>query len=190
MLEDPRVNFAISTRGGKPGVDHLGLQTDTEEELEELRARARAADLSLADEGETTCCYANSEKHWVVDPQGIAWEHFHTLEDIRCSARGRPRCPAGAAGACCAGAAARQPAATSRKAASAAARAAPRDLGAAPGSSVTATTAHKLLAEALGTALLLAVVIGSGSWPNAPRAETSPSPCWPTPWRPSAASMS
>lgn len=82
MLEDPRLNFAISTRGGKLGVDHLGLQTDTEEELIELKARAQAADLALEDEGETTCCYARSEKHWVTDPQGIAWEHFHTLDNI------------------------------------------------------------------------------------------------------------
>ena len=82
MLEDPRLNFAISTRGSKPGVDHLGIQTDTEEELTELKARARAADLSIADEGETTCCYARSEKHWLTDPQGIAWEHYHTLGDI------------------------------------------------------------------------------------------------------------
>jgi hypothetical protein len=82
MLEDPRINFAISTRGGKPGVDHLGIQTDTEEELAELKARAQAADLSLLDEGQTSCCYARSEKHWVTDPQGIAWEHFHTLRDI------------------------------------------------------------------------------------------------------------
>lgn len=82
MLEDPRINFAISTRGGKPGVDHLGFQTDTEAELVELKARAQAADMTLLDEGKTTCCYARSEKHWVTDPQGIAWEHFHTLEDI------------------------------------------------------------------------------------------------------------
>jgi lactoylglutathione lyase len=82
MLEDPRINFAISTRGGKPGVDHLGFQTDTEEELAELRNRARAADMTVLDEGQTTCCYARSEKHWVSDPQGIAWEHFHTLGDI------------------------------------------------------------------------------------------------------------
>jgi lactoylglutathione lyase len=82
MLEDPRINFAISTRGGKPGVDHLGIQTDTEEELAELRERARAADMALLDEGETTCCYARSDKHWLVDPQGIAWEHYHTLGNI------------------------------------------------------------------------------------------------------------
>ena len=82
MLDDPRINFAISTRGGKPGVDHLGIQTDSAEELAELKARAQAADLTLLDEGETSCCYARSEKHWVTDPQGIAWEHFHTLGNI------------------------------------------------------------------------------------------------------------
>jgi lactoylglutathione lyase len=82
MLEDPRINFAISTRGGRPGVDHLGIQTDTDEELAELKTQAQAADLSLLDEGETTCCYARSDKHWVTDPQGIAWEHFRTLGDI------------------------------------------------------------------------------------------------------------
>lgn len=82
MLDDPRINFAISTRGGALGVDHLGIQTDDAGELAELKARAQAADLTLQDEGETTCCYARSEKHWVTDPQGIAWEHFHTLGDI------------------------------------------------------------------------------------------------------------
>lgn len=82
MLEDPRINFAISTRGSKPGIDHLGFQTDDAEELAALKARAEAADMALLDEGETTCCYARSEKHWVTDPQGIAWEHFHTLGNI------------------------------------------------------------------------------------------------------------
>lgn len=82
MLEDPRINFAISTRGGKPGIDHLGFQTDTEDELAELKGRAQAAELALLDEGETTCCYARSDKYWVTDPQGIAWEQFHTLESI------------------------------------------------------------------------------------------------------------
>ena len=82
MLEEPRVNFAISTRGAIPGIDHLGFQTDTEEELTELKSRAQAADLALLDQGTTTCCYARSQKHWVTDPQGIAWEHFHTLGNI------------------------------------------------------------------------------------------------------------
>jgi hypothetical protein len=82
MLEDPPLNFAISTRGSQPGIDHLGIQTDDAAELAALKARAEAADMALLDEGETTCCYARSEKHWITDPQGIAWEHFHTLGNI------------------------------------------------------------------------------------------------------------
>ena len=118
MLEDPRLNFAISTRGAQRGVDHLGFQTDDAEELAALKARAEAADMALLDEGRTTCCYARSDKHWVTDPQGIAWEHFHTLADIPVFSEGRtteaaaagctPRSrgkPVGiavkAAGACC-----------------------------------------------------------------------------------------
>ncbi len=98
MLEDPRINFAISTRGARVGIDHLGFQTDDPEELAALRARAEAADMALLDEGETTCCYARSEKHWVSDPQGIAWEHFHTLGDIPVFSQ---RDPTKAAAACC-----------------------------------------------------------------------------------------
>ena len=82
MLDDPRINFAISTRGGKVGVDHLGIQTDTEEELVALKAQAQAADMTLLSVGETSCCYARSDKYWVTDPQGIAWEQFHTLGNI------------------------------------------------------------------------------------------------------------
>jgi len=103
MLEDPRVNFAISTRGTTPGLDHFGLQTDDAAELAELKARAEAADMTLLDEGNTTCCYARSEKHWVTDPQGIAWEHFHTLGDIPVF---NEAAPSSAAGACCTPAAA------------------------------------------------------------------------------------
>jgi len=102
MLDEPRINFAISTRGGKPGVDHLGIQTDTEQELAELKARAQAADMSLQDEGETSCCYARSDKYWVTDPQGIAWEQFHTLHDIPVFGVDRSAAPASAASACCA----------------------------------------------------------------------------------------
>lgn len=82
MLEDPRVNFAISTRGSKPGLDHLGFQVDSTEELIEMKAAAERADMTMLDEGETTCCYARSDKHWITDPQGVAWEQFHTLGDI------------------------------------------------------------------------------------------------------------
>jgi lactoylglutathione lyase len=107
MLEDPRLNFAISTRGGQPGVDHLGIQTDTEEELAELKARAQAADMALLDEGETTCCYARSDKYWVTDPQGIAWEQFHTLGNIPVFSEQKPEPAAAESSACCAGAAPR-----------------------------------------------------------------------------------
>lgn len=83
MLDDPAVNFAISTRGnGQPGLDHLGIQVDNDADLAAMKARAEAADLSLIDEGATTCCYARSDKHWVVDPQGLPWEHFQTLGSI------------------------------------------------------------------------------------------------------------
>lgn len=102
MLEDPRINFAISIRGARAGIDHLGIQTDSEAELAELKARAEAADLALLDDGQTTCCYARSDKHWITDPQGIAWEHFHTLGDIPVfsEAAPAPAQPAQAA-ACC-----------------------------------------------------------------------------------------
>jgi Glyoxalase/Bleomycin resistance protein/Dioxygenase superfamily len=83
ILEDPRVNFAISTRGNNTGLDHLGVQTDTAEELNALKQAAESAGLVLMDEGKTTCCYSRSEKHWLVDPQGIPWEHFHTLGNIQ-----------------------------------------------------------------------------------------------------------
>ncbi|WP_341676300.1 ArsI/CadI family heavy metal resistance metalloenzyme [Niveibacterium sp. SC-1] len=82
MLDDPRLNFAISARGREPGIDHLGFQADSEEELAELKERAESADVALLDEGTTTCCYSRSNKHWVTDPQGIAWEHFHTLDSV------------------------------------------------------------------------------------------------------------
>jgi lactoylglutathione lyase len=100
MIEDPRINFAISTRGDKLGVDHLGIQTDTLAELVELKHRATAADMALLDEGETTCCYAHSDKYWVTDPQGIAWEQFRTLNNI--PVFGHKGQPSPHASACCA----------------------------------------------------------------------------------------
>ncbi len=83
MLDDPRINFAISTRAEKAGIDHLGLQVDEDCELEELRARLKSAEMSVFDEGETLCCYARSEKSWVKDPAGIAWEAYKTMEDVQ-----------------------------------------------------------------------------------------------------------
>jgi catechol-2,3-dioxygenase len=81
MLEDPRVNFAISTRCLKPGLDHLGIQVESEGELREVYARLQQADRPVLEEGATTCCYARSEKSWISDPQGIAWETFLTRGD-------------------------------------------------------------------------------------------------------------
>lgn len=106
MLQDPPLNFAISTRGARPGIDHLGIQTDDAAGLAALKSRAEAAELALFDEGETTCCYARSDKHWVTDPQGIAWEHFHTLGDIPVFSEGRK---ADATVACCTPAASTAP---------------------------------------------------------------------------------
>src|SRR5207244_1859255 len=74
MLDDPRVNFAISRRSNAPGVDHLGIQVENEGELREVYGRLRQAEPPVLEVGATTCCYAQSEKSWVVDPQGIAWE--------------------------------------------------------------------------------------------------------------------
>jgi catechol 2,3-dioxygenase-like lactoylglutathione lyase family enzyme len=82
MLEDPKVNFAISARGHALGLNHLGFQVETTDELAELKQHAQTASAgNLLDDGETACCYANSEKHWTLDPQGLAWEHFLTLSD-------------------------------------------------------------------------------------------------------------
>jgi catechol 2,3-dioxygenase-like lactoylglutathione lyase family enzyme len=78
MLEDPRVNFAISRRDGEPGVQHLGIQVEDRAELAEVYQRLRGAEGPMIEEGETTCCYAHSEKSWIDDPQGVQWETFLT----------------------------------------------------------------------------------------------------------------
>jgi catechol 2,3-dioxygenase-like lactoylglutathione lyase family enzyme len=78
MLEDPRVNFAISTRGEGHGVRHLGIQVESDGELQDVYGRLRKADAPVLEEGQTTCCYARSEKSWIADPQGVVWETFHT----------------------------------------------------------------------------------------------------------------
>jgi len=111
MLEDPRVNFAISARGVAPGVEHLGIQAESGEELAEVRGRLERAGAPVVDEGTTTCCYARSDKSWIHDPAGIAWEAFHTVGEStsygveRPAARGA-RLPvmeaAPAGGSCCA----------------------------------------------------------------------------------------
>jgi catechol 2,3-dioxygenase-like lactoylglutathione lyase family enzyme len=82
MIEDPRVNFAISTHRQPVGVNHLGFQVDTDEELRGMRAQLETADARMIEESEQPCCYAKSDKYWVTDPSGIAWETFHTLGGI------------------------------------------------------------------------------------------------------------
>ncbi len=79
MLEEPRLNFAISTRSEKNGLDHLGFQADSEAELEMLHRRLEATQGPVVAQKGTACCYAESDKYWTVDPAGIAWESFHTL---------------------------------------------------------------------------------------------------------------
>jgi catechol-2,3-dioxygenase len=78
MLDDPRVNFAISSRGGQPGLDHLGIQVEDQGELQDVYARLRNAGSAVIEQGATTCCYAKSEKSWIDDPAGISWETFLT----------------------------------------------------------------------------------------------------------------
>ncbi len=80
LLDDPRVNFSISTRVSKKGVDHLGIQVDDNGELDEVRGRIKSAALPAFDEGETVSCYAKSDKTWLQDPAGVAWETYRTVE--------------------------------------------------------------------------------------------------------------
>jgi len=78
MLDDPRVNFAISERSHAAGVEHLGIQVENETELAEVYGRLSRAERPVVEEKATTCCYAKSDKRWTVDPQGVAWETFLT----------------------------------------------------------------------------------------------------------------
>lgn len=82
MLDDPRINFAISTRSGKSGLDHLGLQVESAEELAQVEMQLQQASPEVIAESGANCCYATGDKHWVEDPAGIAWEAFHTLKSI------------------------------------------------------------------------------------------------------------
>lgn len=104
MMQDPRVNFAISSRGLKAGLDHLGLQVDSDEELKALRQQVADAEIAAFDQAQATCCYAKSDKYWINDPQGIAWETYHTLGEAQLfgedTARNAPA--ATEASSCCA----------------------------------------------------------------------------------------
>ena len=100
MLDDPRVNFAISTRGAKAGLDHLGLQVESDAELKGMKQNLIAAQAPILEENEKDCCYAKSDKYWVTDPQGIAWETFHTLDSVPVYGEARPAKRVASA-ACC-----------------------------------------------------------------------------------------
>ena len=82
MLDDPRVNFAISQRGSGSGINHLGFQVDSDAELSELHARLAAADAGVVEEKNVSCCYAKSDKYWITDPAGVPWESFHSLGTV------------------------------------------------------------------------------------------------------------
>jgi catechol 2,3-dioxygenase-like lactoylglutathione lyase family enzyme len=98
MLEDPRVNLAISTRVSTKGVDHLGIQVEEEQELADIRQRLKVGELPVGEEGETLCCYAKSDKSWVLDPAGVPWEAYRTMEDAEVFSGSSEA----AEGACCA----------------------------------------------------------------------------------------
>ncbi|MGF6727381.1 hypothetical protein P3T43_006773 [Paraburkholderia sp. GAS41] len=101
-LTDPAVNFAISQRGVKPGVDHIGIQVETAAELAGMNARFGAAQLSAEAQIGTTCCYARSDKAWTVDPQGVAWETFRTLEAAPVYGQSHKQSQHQSSAACCA----------------------------------------------------------------------------------------
>ena len=102
MLDDPRINFAISKRGSKQGVNHLGFQVDSSDELTALQSQHEAAELSMFNEGNTQCCYAQSKKHWLTDPQGIAWEMYHSMGEVKTyNGEDETAAPAKSASACC-----------------------------------------------------------------------------------------
>ena len=81
-LSDPAINFAISKRGHANGINHLGIQVDSENELAEIAQRLDEAEIISTKQAGASCCYARSNKHWAVDPQGVAWESFYTLDQI------------------------------------------------------------------------------------------------------------
>lgn len=101
LLDDPRVNFAISTRARRAGLDHLGIQVDEDRDATAVTERLAAAGTEILRERETTCCYARSNKHWVNDPAGIPWEVYRTLADAEVYGVDRPAVSEASDGACC-----------------------------------------------------------------------------------------
>lgn len=115
LVDDPRINFAISKGTGVPGIDHLGIQVDSDGELAALREQVAGAQISVQDQPNAECCYTRSDKYWTTDPQGVAWEAFYTLESIPvrgqaarpesdscCGGAPTVEPPSGKSGACCA----------------------------------------------------------------------------------------
>jgi len=101
MLDDPRINFAISQRGHAAGLDHLGMQVEDDAELAAIGARLKSADALALAEKATTCCYAHSDKFWAEDPQGVRWESFRTLGEATTYTDAAPASEAGKTGSCC-----------------------------------------------------------------------------------------
>ena len=123
MLEDPRINFAISHRGAEAGLNHLGIQVESAGELGDMQARLTSLQPDVEKEEDVACCYAKSDKYWVTDPSGIAWETFHTLDSIPvfgepdktepaeaacCIPLAKPRVRLSADGPCCVSSSAKQ----------------------------------------------------------------------------------
>jgi catechol 2,3-dioxygenase-like lactoylglutathione lyase family enzyme len=105
MLDDPRVNFAISTRGRDAGLDHVGVQVESAAELGELSDRLKAAGAKTFDQSATTCCYATSDKSWVNDPAGLRWETFFTFGEATTYGEEEPVAEIQATASACCGAA-------------------------------------------------------------------------------------
>jgi hypothetical protein len=101
MLEDPRINFAISNRARAPGVNHLGFQVDSSDELDQMRAQLESGNVSLLSQTGASCCYAKSDKHWIMDPTGIAWETFHSMGEVPVYGEDTQEAIEKEAGACC-----------------------------------------------------------------------------------------
>jgi len=101
MLDDPRINFAISKRSHRPGINHLGIQVESDADLDLMRRRLADAEITATTPGETACCYAQSKKYWTTDPQGVAWETYHSLHSIPVFGEDGDPQTVHAASACC-----------------------------------------------------------------------------------------
>lgn len=101
MLDDPRVNFAISNRSEKLGLDHLGIQAENDEELKNIKQQLDDTQAPIEEQEGTSCCYSRSDKYWVTDPQGIAWESFHSLSEIPTFNEQKDKVEESSSSACC-----------------------------------------------------------------------------------------